>query len=88
VIESADKVRTRQKAVQRVVELANERINGQTPVRLAVTHANAEADASKLLDVAKAQLNPVETIISPLSPVIGAHVGPGTLALNFMYGIS
>jgi DegV family protein with EDD domain len=88
VIESVDKVRTKQKAMQRVIELTAERINGRTPVRVAVTHANAESDAASLLEMAKSQFNPVETIISPLSPVIGAHVGPGTLALNFMYGIS
>jgi len=88
VIKSVDKVRTKQKAMQRVVELTTEHINGRTPVRVAVTHANAESDAAYLLEMAKSQFNPVETIISPLSPVIGAHVGPGTLALNFMYGIS
>ena len=86
-IESADKVRTKQKAIQRVVELAAERINGQTPVRLAVTHANAQADAEALLKVAQAELSPIETFISPLSPVIGAHVGPGTIALCFTSGI-
>jgi len=87
LIDQADKVRTKQKAIQRVVELVAERISGRTPVRVAVTHANADADAAFLLKVAQEKLNPVETIISPLSPVIGTHVGPGTLALSFMYGI-
>ena len=87
-IESADKVRTKQKAIQRVVELAAERINGRTPVRLAVTHANAEADAETLLKAAQADLSPIEVFLSPLSPVIGSHAGPGTVALNFMYGVS
>jgi DegV family protein with EDD domain len=86
-IEPADKVRTRQKAIQRVVELASERIQGRTPVRLAVTHANAEADAAALLKVAQAELSPIETFTSSLSPVIGTHAGPGTVALNYMYGI-
>ena len=87
-IEPADKVRTRQKAIQRVVELAAERVNGRTPIRLAVTHANAEAEAEILLEAAQAKLSPIETFVSPLSPVIGTHAGPGTVALNFMYGIS
>ena len=88
VIESVDKVRTKQKAMQRVVELAVDRVDARTPVWIAVTHANAEADAQTLLTAAQAELSPIETFISPLSPVIGAHVGPGTLALNFMYGVS
>lgn len=86
-IEPADKVQIKQKAIQRVVEPASERINGRTPVGLAITHANAAAEAEAVLKVAQAELSPIETFISPLSPVIGAHVGPGTLALNFMYGI-
>ena len=88
VIESVDKVRTKQKAMRRVIELTAERIGGRTPVRIAVTHANAEAEAQALLNAAQAELSPTETFLCPLSPVIGAHVGPGTLALNFMYGIA
>ena len=87
-IEQADKVRTKQKAIQHVVELAAERINGRTPVRVAVTHANANADAESLLKVVQEKLNPIETVISPLSPVIGTHAGPGTLALSYMCGIA
>jgi len=87
-VEPVEKVRTRQKAMQRVVQLAAESINGKSPVRIAVTHANATAEAQALLDAAQAELNPIETFISPLSPVIGTHAGPGTVALNFMYGIA
>ena len=87
-IEPAGKVRTKKKAIQHVVELAAERINGRTPIRIAVTHANAETDASTLLDLAQEHFNPAETLTSSLSPVIGTHAGPGTVALNFMHGIS
>jgi DegV family protein with EDD domain len=87
-IEAAGKVRTRQKAIQHVIELAAERINGRAPIRLAVTHANSEGDALSLLKSAQAQLDPIETFCCPLSPVIGTHAGPGTLALNYMSGFS
>ncbi len=87
-IEAVEKVRTKQKAIQRVVEIVSERIKGKTLIRLAVTHANSEADASSLLELARAELDPVETFCCPLSPVIGTHAGPGTVALNFMSGIA
>jgi fatty acid-binding protein DegV len=87
-LEAVEKVHTKQKAIQRVVEIVSERIKGKTPIRLAVTHANSEADASSLLESARTELNPVETFCRPLSPVIGTHAGPGTVALNFMSGIA
>ena len=87
-IETAGKVRTKQKAVQHMLEVVTERLKGKANIRVAVTHANAEAEASSLLDAAKAALNPIETMSCPLSPVIGTHVGPGTVALNFMSGIT
>lgn len=88
VIEPAGKVRTKRKALQQMLNLAAERISGRTPLRVAVTHANVQSEAEALLAAAQEHFHPVETIISPLSPVIGTHVGPGTLALTFMHSIS
>jgi DegV family protein with EDD domain len=87
-IESLEKIRTKQKAIQRMIELAAERINARTPVRIAVTHANSELDASALLESAGARFDPIEVLIAPLSPVVGTHAGPGTVALNFMCGLA
>lgn len=86
-IESVEKIRTRQKAIRRMIELAGERLAERTSIRVAVTHANSEEDALALLEAAQARFDPVETLITPLSPVIGTHAGPGTVALNFMYGM-
>jgi DegV family protein with EDD domain len=85
-IEGVEKIRTKQKAMQHVVNLVTERLSSRTPVRIAVTHANSEADASTMLDSAHKAMNPVETFICPMSPVIGTHAGPGTVALNYMVG--
>jgi DegV family protein with EDD domain len=87
-IEAVERVRTKQKANQRMLDIVMERVTGKTPIRLAVTHASAETEALSLLESACAQLHPIETFSCPLSPVIGTHVGPGTLALNYMSGIA
>jgi DegV family protein with EDD domain len=87
-IEALERIRTKQKAMQRAVEIVSERIKGKTPIRLATTHANSEVDALRLLEAARAELNPVETLCCPLSPVIGTHAGPGTVALNYLSGIA
>ncbi len=86
-IETADKVRTKKKAIERMVELATQNIAGRTPLRLATLHANAEEDARSLLETASERLNPVEKILTSVSPVIGTHAGPGTIGLAFMAGM-
>ncbi len=86
-IESVEKIRTKSKAIQHMIDLAGERINGRTPVRIAVTHANSETDAASLIELARKRFDPIETVVSPLSPVIGTHAGPGTVALNYMCGL-
>jgi len=86
-IEPVERIRTKTKALDRVTELVVERIAGRKPVRLAAVHANAEAEASLLLEAACARLNPIESYCCPLSPVVGSHAGPGTVALTYMAGI-
>ncbi len=83
VIEAVERVRTRSKAQARLLGLLEERINGRPNLRLAVLHAAAEAEARLLLDVAAKRLNPMETVFSEVSPVVGAHVGPGTLGMCY-----
>lgn len=83
-VEGIEKVRTRKKSLNRLVELLDERITGRQPVRLATLHANAEEDAQECLDMAIERFNPIETIFSTVSPVIGTHAGPGTVGLAYL----
>jgi len=86
-VEGVDRVRTKSKAHDRVLELVVEKIAGRTPVRLATLHANAMEDARDLLARAEARLKPVESIFSAVSPAVGVHAGPGTVGLTFMAGL-
>jgi DegV family protein with EDD domain len=85
-IESVEKIRTKGKAMERMLDMVGEKIGGRAPVRLAAAHANCPADADELLKKASERFHPVETVTSPLSPAIGAHAGPGTVALSYMTG--
>jgi fatty acid-binding protein DegV len=40
-----------------------------------------------LLKEACARLNPIETIVTQVSPVVANHAGPGTVGLAFMAGM-
>jgi DegV family protein with EDD domain len=85
-VEAIERVRTFKKATERAIEIVEERIAGQSPVRLAIIHANAKEDAERLLEAASLRLNPVERYITAVSPVVGTHAGPGTIGLAFMAG--
>lgn len=86
-IEPAEKVRTKGKALERMIELVAENIAGRSPVRLATLHANAKVDALQVLEIATKRLNPEEKILSSVSPAVGAHTGPGTIGLAYMAGM-
>lgn len=86
-VEALERVRTRKKSLQRLIEIVEERTRGKSPLRLATLHANAEQEAVELLEEANRHLQPLETILSTVSPVIGAHAGPGTVGIAYMAGM-
>jgi len=86
-LEGIERVRTRGKALNRVVELVEAQINGRRPLRLASLHANAAADAQLTLEKLKERVEVDEEVFSTVSPVVGTHAGPGTVAIAFMAGM-
>jgi len=74
-----ERVRTFERALQRVVELTRE-VDRGSGLCVIVGHADAESDAER---VAR-DLEPVaETLmIQPLGPVVGAHAGPGVVGVG------
>ncbi len=82
-IEPLERVRTKSKALARLLDVLEERIAGRGNLRLAVLHAAAENEARDLLQAASERLNPIETVFSEVSPVVGAHIGPGTLGMCY-----
>lgn len=86
-IEALERVRTRKKSWLRIIEIVEERTKGQSPIYLAALHANAKLDAEQLISLVSNRINSSETIISELSPIVGTHVGPGTIGLAYFYGV-
>ena len=86
-VEAVERIRTKSKALERVLELVMEQTRGKTPIHLATLHAAAEGEARTLLDKASKQLNATESILSTVSPVVGTHAGPGTVGLAYMAGV-
>ncbi|MEA3351981.1 MAG: DegV family protein [Chloroflexota bacterium] len=83
-IDAVEQVRTRAKAHTRLLELLDERTQGKRLSFVGVSHASAQSDAEALLKRAEERFDVGETMLSELSPVIGTHTGPGTVALAYM----
>ena len=74
--------RTRRRAVAKIVE-ETVREMGERPAHLAVIHAAAEDDALEIGKLIAEQANVVESFVLPVTPVIGAHTGPGLVGTAF-----
>ncbi len=90
-IEPSEKVRTMSKAIDRMLDQFEKQMEKYgPPVRLACLFADTPALAEVLLDRAKQRIptaSIAEALLGPVSPVIGSHVGPGTLGLCYMAGM-
>jgi len=78
------KVRGRRQSLKGLVEQLREhavQIDEQT---IAITHGDCLDDARYVEEQIRAFCNPREILIHIVDPVIGAHSGPGTMALFFL----
>ena len=85
-IELVESIISRKKAMRRMLDLAERDIAGREPVRISTFHAAAEKDNEALMAAAIERFNPIETVTTFVSPVVGSHTGPGTLSLAYMAG--
>lgn len=77
-----EKVKGRKKAIRRLVECAAAKISLEFDKRYVILHADCMNEAIMLQEYAAELLPEGECLgIYSLGPVIGTHVGPGTLAL-------
>jgi DegV family protein with EDD domain len=83
-IEALQRVRTKGKAVDRLIELVEEQCAGKGKTQVAAPNANATEEARLVLEKIAQRLDVSESMVTQLSPVIGTHVGPGTVALAYM----
>ena len=82
-IETFAKVRTKKKALQHVLQFASEDSSGKGKLHAAIMHAAAPEEAAIFRDKVQEVLNPSDIMLSELSPVLGAHAGPGLVGLAF-----
>jgi len=76
-----ERVRTRPRALERLVDLAKE----QGPAkRMAVVHAGAPEDAEKMAQQLRPMLAQGDVVVSWIGPVIGTHTGPKAMGFSLI----
>jgi len=79
-LDMREKVRTRQRALDRVIEIIHERVNDQL-VNVAVVHSQSVDTARDLMNKVRETFHVNELILSDLSIGIAANLGPGTIGI-------
>jgi DegV family protein with EDD domain len=80
-IKPVDRVRTRRRAVQRMVEF----FRGELPVEyVAVVHAQAPDEANEMAASLRSELPATEITVGEIGCVLGTHTGPRALGLVYI----
>ena len=74
-------VHGRKKSIRKMAEKLGETIRAESPIF--ISHGDCEEDAQMLANILKEQYGLETNLITGIGSVIGAHSGPGTLALFF-----
>ncbi len=83
-LESLEKIRTTKKSTDRVIEVFLNAIEGKD-VEPFLIHASAPERVEIIIEaILKARPEFKKINVYPLTPVVGAHVGPNTIALGYI----
>jgi len=80
-IDAVERARTWKRAMERVYEVATDGLQPGRKLRAWIMHAAAPSDAMALGERISAAYEPVSMGMGQLSPVLGTHVGPGTVGM-------
>jgi DegV family protein with EDD domain len=80
-IDALEKVRTKKKAIERIIELAAEHV-GASKARAVVMHANAPEEAERVRGQVATRMDCEQVDIYEIGPAVGVHVGPGAIGLS------
>lgn len=82
-IEPLASVRTKRKAINHMLQVAEDEMQGKTNIHVSVMNALAPSEGKNIMAEMERRLKPVELYSTELSPVIGTHVGPGTVGVIY-----
>lgn len=86
-LQSIDKVRGRKKALAYLADKMMEFKPDPAESPVIILHADAPEDAARVKDMVLQRLPAANVLIENVGPVIGAHCGPGTVAVCYLGSI-
>ncbi len=78
------KVRGRKQSLNQLVEKMKSKISGMENPIFFISHGDCEEDAKYVADLVRKECGIKKHLIGDIGPVIGAHSGPGTVAVFFL----
>lgn len=82
-IEPMERVRSRPKALRRLLEIMQERVEKGQRVHVSIDHANVPEEADQLKSRIISLFDCADVFINNWAPVAGVHCGPGVIGLSF-----
>ena len=82
-IEPLAQIRTKRKAIAQLLQVAEERLGGKRMAEVAVLDVDTPAEGDAVAEQVKERFGVSTVYRSAVSPVVGAHAGPGTIGIVF-----
>ena len=82
-VEPLMQVRPKRKTVSQMLTIAEQRLAGKPIAEAAIMNADCPEEAAAVAEQVKERFGLSTVRCAPLSPVIGAHAGPGTVGICF-----
>jgi DegV family protein with EDD domain len=79
-----EKIRGKKKVYRRIVELMKERGVSFDDQTVGISHADTEDTVLEVKAMIEEELHPKEVFITSIGSTVGAHTGPGTIAIFFL----
>jgi len=84
LIKPLTQARSKKKALVQLLDIVEERLGDNQMVEAAVMDVDAGAEADQVSELIRVRFNPSRLERAGVSPVVGTHVGPGTVGISFL----
>jgi len=83
LIQQLSQARSKKKAYARILDIIEERLAGNQMTTAAVMDVDAPMEGDHVAELLRQRFGPGRLERAGVSPVVGTHVGPGTIGISF-----